>query len=141
MLPEVEKKIDKLRTESLAAGGKFDIESIPVRKFYDQAQYLEKTILPAVAKRSGEGSADYEFFAGIYKSLLYAVMIVDRGDLVIRQLQQIRQINRYNQERADLAEKELLKYSTIEDLLLTDGLDKIAAGVKQRVENLLTKKP
>lgn len=133
-------KIDEEKTKNLAAGGSFSLQDIPLRKFYDQAQYIEKTLLPQIKKTRGENSADYEFFTGVYRSLLYAVMIVDRDRTLIMKLQHATQMNAFLQARADLAERELMKYTTLEDLYLIDAGDKIAAGIAQRVGNLLTNK-
>ena len=69
-------KVDHAKTENLATGGKFRLEEIPIRKFYDQAQYIERTLLPAIERKSGKNSADYQFFNSVYMSLLYATMIV-----------------------------------------------------------------
>ena len=135
-----DQKINVEKTKNLASGGKFRLEQIPVRKFYDQAQYIEKSILPKVAETRGKDSADYQFFNDVYRSLLYAVMIVDRDRTLVLKMQQINQINQFLQERADLAERELLKYTTMEDLYATGAMDHIAAGVVQRVNDLLTNK-
>jgi hypothetical protein len=140
MEPQIEKKIDTEKTKNLAAGGKFQLEDIPIRKFYDQAQYIEKTILPRVAATRGMDSADYSFFKDVYLSLLYAVLIVDRDRTLIMKIQHANQINAFLQDRADLAERELSKYTTMEDLYATGAMDHIAAGVVQRVNDLLTNK-
>ena len=140
MNQDTEKKIDKVKTENLATGGKFRFEEIPLRKFYDQAQYLEKTILPKIATRSGKSSADYQFFTELYRSILYAVMIVDRDRSLVMKLQHEKQLNAFLKTRADLAESELLKYTTIEDIWLSDAQGKIADGIRQRVEDLLNNK-
>ena len=116
------------------------MDEIPLRKFYDQAQYIEKTLLPAIERKSGKTSVDYQFFSDVYRSLLYAVMIVDRDRSLVMKLQHARQMNAFLQARADLAESELLKYTTLEDIWLTDAQEKISVGVRQRVENLLTNK-
>ena len=119
---------------NLSSGGKFKLDDIPIKKFYDQAQYLENEILPKI-KDPGQ----LQTFQDIYKSLLYAVMIVDRGNHLILKLQQINQLNNINYEGRLLAERELLKYTTMEDIIMTDGMDKIAAAVKTRIENMLNK--
>ena len=136
----IDKGINAKRTENLAAGGKFRLNEIPIRKFYDQAQYIEKTLLPAIERKSGKTSADYQFFDSVYKSLLYAVMIIDRDRTLIMKVQHANQINAFLQARADLAERELMKYTTMEDLFVTDALDHIAKGVVQRVNDLLINK-
>ena len=58
----------------------------------------------------------------------------------LKELQQQKQINQILQARADLAETELMKYTTMENLLMTDGLNEISADVVRRIENLLTNK-
>lgn len=140
MDPQTEKKIDQVKTENLAAGGKFRLDEIPLRKFYDQAQYIEKTLLPAIGRKSGAASADYQFFQDVYKSLLYAVMIADRERSLVMRLQHEKQLSQFYQVRADLAERELLKYTTLEEIWITGAKDRIAAGIRQRVEDLLTNK-
>ena len=55
-------------------------------------------------------------------------------------IQHANQLNAFLQQRADLAERELMKYTTMEDLFVTDALDHIAKGVVQRVNDLLTNK-
>lgn len=140
MNQDAEKKINAEKTENLAAGKKFRLDEIPLRKFFDQAQYIDKTILPAVAKTRGKTSADYEFFKGVYRSLLYAIMINDRDRMLVMKLQHEKQFNAFLQARADLAEKELRKYCTMEDIWISDAMDKISAGIRQRVEDMLNNK-
>jgi hypothetical protein len=133
-------KVDQEKAKNLAAGGKFRLEDIPLRKFYDQAQHIEKILLPAIEKKTGKNSADYNFFSDLYRSLLYAVMIVDRDRSLIMKLQHVNQVNAFLQARADLAERELMKYTSLEDLYLRDAGEKIADGVARRVNDLLTNK-
>jgi hypothetical protein len=140
MQKNIESKIDKLKTENLVTGGSFTIENIPIKKFFDQAQYIDNELLPKIIKTRGIEHPDYIFFREVYKSLLYAVMVADRERNLVMRLQQINQIRSIQATRLDFCEKELLKYTTMEDLYFTDGLDKIAAGVAQRAADLLNKK-
>jgi hypothetical protein len=133
-------KLTNEKTKNLASGAGFNLSDIPVRKFYDQAQYIEKTLLPAIEKKTGNKSADYQFFQGVYDSLLYAVMILDRQNSLLLKFQQARQWNEFLQARADLCEKELLKYTTLEDLWTIDAGNKYAQAVARNVQNLLTNK-
>lgn len=133
--------IDKAKSENLSAGGKFSIQDVPMKKFYEHAQYIENVLLPAIERKSGKESQEYKLFTSVSRSLLYAVMIVDRDRALSLKLQQIVQINKILQVRVDIAERELLKYTTIEDLYLTEAMDHIATGVRNRVEDLLNKKP
>lgn len=133
-------RVDEEKTKNLAAGGKFRLDEIPLRKFFEQAQYIEKTLLPAIERKSGKASADYQFFENVYKSLLYAVLVVDRQSLLVNKLQQANQLMAIHKQRADVAEGELQKYVTMEDLILSGAMDSIAKGVVQHVNDLLTNK-
>jgi hypothetical protein len=133
-------KIDQEKTKNLADGKRFRLDEIPLRKFYDQAQYIEKTLLPAVEKSRGRQSADYQFFESVYKSLLYAVMIADREQALVKKVQHYRQLSDFYESRAKLSEAELMKYTTLENLYISGGLEIISSGIAQRVNDLLTNK-
>lgn len=117
------------------------IEEIPVRKIYDQALYIEKELLPRIEKKSGAQSTDYQFFREVYKSLLWSIAILDRFDRVTRSDSNSKLENEIWRERCGILERELQKYITMEDLLLSDSIDRIAEVVKNRVESLLKDKP
>jgi hypothetical protein len=117
------------------------IEEIPVRKLYEQAMYIENDLLPRIEKRSTNNSADYIFFKEVFKSLLWSIAILDRFDKVCRSDTQSRLMNELMRERCLLLEGELQKYITMEDLLLSDSIDRIADIVKKRIDSLLKDKP
>jgi hypothetical protein len=129
-----------IREVSEGGNLKFAMSDIPVRKFYDQALYIEEILLPAIVKKSGIESQDYRFFRDVYKSLLYAIMIVDRGDKLLRERQRLNMFMKIYQSENELLQKELMKYTTMEDLYMTDAMDKISASVAERVENILNNK-
>jgi hypothetical protein len=133
-------KIDFEKTKSLAAGGKFRMDEIPVRKVLEQAQYIEKSLLPAVERKNGKASADYQFFEGVYKSLLYAIILSDRQQSLVMKVQQTAQFSEIHRLRAENAERELTKYATMEDLIFSGCLDHIAKGVVNHVQDLITNK-
>jgi hypothetical protein len=133
-------KIDEEKTKNLAAGGGFRLDEIPVRKIYDQAQQLDKITLPKIAATRGKDSEDYKFWESVYKSLLYAVIIIDRDRTLVLKLQQANQLMGFYKGCSEQYEKELLKYTTIEDIWITGAGEKIAAGIAGRVNDLLTNK-
>lgn len=132
--------IDKEKAKNLSDGLPFRLEDIPIKKFYDQAQYIDQELLPKIARQRGEDSADLKFFHEVYKSLLYAIMVVDREKNIVSKLQKEMQLRRILQDRLNFAEKELTKYATVEDLYLTSAMDHIERGVIQRAKDLLNKK-
>lgn len=126
------------RDEKMTAG----MRDVPVAKMIHAVNYIDKNLLPAIKKKSGEKSADYEFFKEVIDYLLWAIVIVDRYDHLegvwIRQKIEKKLL----QELNEYYEKELMKYVTMEDLLLGGALDAYAKGVKDRVGNLFkTTKP
>lgn len=127
--PERNKKAD----ERLAQG----IKDIPVRKFMEQYQYLEKDLLPRLEKKGGKTSADYKFFEGVAKSLMWSIIVCDRYDFLYGKFLNSKLDNVVLRDRVLLVERELEKYQALEDLFFTEGLDRIADGVKNRTADLL----
>jgi hypothetical protein len=113
------------------------IDSIPIKKFYDQALYIDRTLLPEIEKRRGKQSADYQFFTDVFKSLLYAIAVLDRYETMDRRLYDITARLKYYQQENEVMAKDLQKYCTLEDLFFTDGLDRYAEIIKQRAADLL----
>src|ERR1700721_175806 len=98
------------------------MKDVPVAKMMDAVNFIDKNLLPAVKKKSGDKSADYEFFKGVIDYLLWAIVLVDRYDTLearwVRQRMQIRLL----EEQLDLVEKELLKNTTLEVLFFSSSL-------------------
>jgi|SRR5580700_10245229 hypothetical protein len=115
------------------------IQEIPVRKIYDQALHIENFILPKTEQLRGKDSIDYQFFREVFQSLLWTIAVLDRFDKMARSESHSRLVNEILYERVDLLERELQKYITMEDLLMSDSVDRIADVIKKRAENLLKK--
>lgn len=133
-------RVDQEKTKNLSAGDGFRLHEIPARRFMDQAQYLENVILPQIEKRGGYDTEQFKYFHEIIQSLLFAIMVKDRENNILNKCQQLQQINMILSARNVFLEKELLKYSTVEDLFLTESLSYIEKGVVNRAADLLTKK-
>ena len=117
------------------------IARIPVNKIYDQVLYLENELLPKLEKARGKNSVDYEFFADVVRSLCWAVLVIDRNDLMERRYHYLNIKHELLTQHAAGLERELLKYSTVEDFLYSSGLDGIASGIATRAAEILNKKP
>jgi hypothetical protein len=116
------------------------IDNMPTKKFYDQALYIDKTLLPEIEKRRGKKSADYQFFSEVFKSLLYAIAILDRYQTMDRRIfQQQQQLDYFKNEHEHMT-RELQKYCTLEDIFFSDGLDRYAEIITQRAADLLQQK-
>jgi hypothetical protein len=137
-------KADILYKDSLDAIGKGErdkkatngVRDVPVRKMMDAIQYIDKNLLPAVKKKSGDKSADYEFFTEVRDMLIWAILICDRYDALEGRWVRKRIEAALYKEWNELYEKELMKYTTLEDLFLTDALNVYAKGIKNRVDEI-----
>jgi hypothetical protein len=112
------------------------VRDVPVRKMLDAIQYIDKNLLPAVRKKSGDKSADIEFFEGVRDMLIWAILITDRYDALEGRLVRKKIEAALYKEWLELYEKELTKYCTLEDIFLTGALDIYAQGIKNRVDEI-----
>jgi hypothetical protein len=113
------------------------MEDIPVKRMIDQVNYIDKELLPAIKKKSGDQSADYEFFTGVLKSLLHSIIVLDRWELLNRRwVHQLIEL-KLCKEHLALLERELQKYDAMEDIYLIDGLNMYAERIKKHAEDLL----
>ena len=111
------------------------MDAMPGGKIRSQILYLENNILPAVkAKRGGEGSADYVFFKSLIDSLKWALVMYDRNDRLMRESSLLRLRSVIMEQQLELSERELQKYTSLEDLYLSECLDHIDRGVRAKIE-------
>lgn len=109
------------------------IRDIPVRQMLDQLNYIEKELLPAIQKKKGK-EEDYKFFESVGRSLAYAVILLDRYDYLYGKFINSRIESVLLRDQLKMSEKELERYCTMEDLLLSDCMNKYAEGVAARVK-------
>lgn len=126
-------QIGKEGRDKKAAEG---IRNAPVKKMIDAIQYIDKNLLPAVKKKNGDKSADYEFFTSLRDMLIWAILIADRYDALEGRLVRKKIEAALYKEWVELYEKELSKFTTLEDLFVTDGLNIYLQGVKDRVNDI-----
>jgi hypothetical protein len=113
------------------------MDDIPVKRMIDQVNYIDKELLPAIKRKSGESSADYEFFSAVIKSLLHAIVTVDRWErLELRYVNQLMQLQ-LCKEHLTILELELRKYHAMEDLYLRPGFNVYHDRVVKHAEDLL----
>jgi hypothetical protein len=115
------------------------IEDVPVQKFIEQLQYIERELMPAVERRKGKDSSDYQFFEGLCRSLVWCIILCDRYDYLSRLNNGYRIDNAILKDHCRLLEGEIQKFCTLEDVFFTDFLDRYADAVKSRADALLNK--
>jgi hypothetical protein len=115
------------------------MKDVPVARMIDAVNFLDKNILPAIKKKSGDQSADYKFFTEVIDYLIWAIVLVDRYEtLEQRWIGQKLEIHLLR-DHLKILEKELSKYIALEDLMLTSSLDLYAERVKAAALDRLKK--
>ena len=118
----------KQESEKLAKG----LRDIPVKQMFDQLQYIEKELLPAVKRKNRE--ADVQFFEGVCRSLAYAIILCDRYEHLHLKFLNSRVDIALLRDHLSVSERELERYTTMEDLILSDSMNKYAEAIAERVK-------
>src|SRR5579863_8425772 len=108
------------------------LQDIPEKKMFDQLQYITKELLPAVRKK-GKAS-DAEFFEELSRSMAYAIILVERYDYLYGRFINSRIDVALLKDRLEMTERELEKYTTMEDLYLSDFLNRYSDVVAERIQ-------
>lgn len=119
------------------------LELVPQKKMLNDAQYLLNDLLPRIVQKHGDKSEEYKFFRGLVDTIMWSLFIMGRYENMLQKLQHIQLLAEIYKSRMELAERELLNYTTVEDLTLADTLKDIQASVLKRGEqwvNDLTEK-
>ncbi len=95
--------------------------SIPQFKIIDQAHYLKEHMLPRIAKNRGEESEDYQFYFSLVQSLMYMLAVLGRDERLKHELSNMKLLRDIFQSKCLFYEKELQKYTTMEDLLSNEA--------------------
>ena len=116
------------------------MRDIPVSKFIEQVLYLRNEMLPAIEKKKGKTSPEFVFFESVERSLLWAITCVDRYEFLAMKYTSQKVTNQIQEENLALFERELSKFQALEDIFLTDALDRYAEGVKAKAGAMLAGK-
>lgn len=111
------------------------IEGLPVRRMLDIVQYLQSQVI-AVLEKNTARKAEKEMFIEICDLLLWSVAADERAQFAERKLGLARLERQLLLDRLELAEQELLKYQTAEELLTTDFLRTYVEGAARRINTL-----
>lgn len=117
-----------------------EMNKMPVNRMINAANYLIDNLLPAVEKKGGKNSADFKFFCELVELLLSAVVMHDRINLLERKLTDAKIDYLLCREKLTWYESELQKYTTLEDIWMSEGFEYIARGIRERAEALLNRR-
>lgn len=117
------------------------LEGMPGGKIRSQIQYIEKTLLPAVeSRRGGKASPDYVFFESLISSLRWCLVLYERVDALMRADTLMQLERQVLLERVQLYEKELNKFTTLEDLYMREMFEVYDRGVQERLRSVFEAK-
>lgn len=95
-------------------------EKVPQVKFIEQAQYIKNVLLPKIAATRGAESSDYKFHYAVFESLMYSITVVDRDQSIRLMISNEKILNEFLQKRLAFYQTELQKYTTLENLTISE---------------------
>jgi hypothetical protein len=111
------------------------MEKMPGGKIRSQIQYIEKNLLPEVErKRGGKAGPDYKFFESLVASLKWSLVCYDRLDYLLRKDSLLRLEKQILLDRLDLYERELQKYTTMEEIHLREAFEMYDKTVRDKIK-------
>jgi hypothetical protein len=116
------------------------MNDVPVARIYEQFQFIENSVLPAIEAKHGKQSEQYKTYKAVLNTLLWCITVIDRDERNRRDLVHFRTLLQFYIERCEHLETELQKYTSLEDLLLSQTLETYSTAIKKRCADLLTKK-
>lgn len=112
--------------ESLDNQAKFvdGLKKVEVGAMIDQAQQLEKQIIPAIIEKHGENSSQFTFWKGVLDTIIWAMYLVEHSDSLNRQLIRTQHMLGYYQNYNREIQEELNYFTTLERFITEDQLKK-----------------
>jgi ABC-type uncharacterized transport system fused permease/ATPase subunit len=127
---------DLARLEKFRKG----IEAIPITRVNNSYLYLVDVLLPAIEKTKGL-SDNYKKLSEVATNLQWALVVFDRLEYLQAALHREKALCKFLNEKAGELEKELQKYTTLEDLAMSQSLDTYRAAIVARLTNSTNFKP
>lgn len=107
-------------TEATADALKKAFQKIPQVRFIEQAQYLKNVLLPKIAATRGLNSTEYIFHYSVFESLMYSITLADRDQSIRLMISNEKILNEFLQKRLAFYQTELQKFTTLENLTITE---------------------
>lgn len=112
------------------------MKRVPIKKIFDQAQYLDNDLLPRIKEKHGVDSTHYKFYKEVLDTLLWCAFIFERYNFLQTKFLNNCQLLDFYKERCTKYEAELQKYTTMEDLLMSSSMDAYKEAVMSRINDL-----
>jgi hypothetical protein len=98
-----------------------NLHVVPESTMWRLITWLHEIILPKVETHRGVESDEYKNYTGVRDAVIWSLYIVQQYEKVLMKRGKDRQLLRYYIEQNAKLESELLKYTTIEQLISNDA--------------------
>ena len=119
-LETIRKVVTDNLVEESNKGNHTDFESgfkkMPIGKMFDQIQYLQNNVLPQAKLKLGEESESYQFYKSLVDSLMWGINAQSRFERLSERYSREKYMGAIMMKNRDDLERELMKYTTIEEL-------------------------
>jgi hypothetical protein len=106
--------------------------SMTAGQIMEVAQYLAEVILPRLEFKKGVQSYDYKIFFLAINVCMRCIEQSEELERVRRKLHLTQQVLKFTREQLLIAEGELQKYTTVEDLIAGGGLENVIKIVQHQ---------
>lgn len=105
------------------------IKEMPIAKIYQQMQYLQTHVLPQALQKLGADSESYKFYQGLLHSLAWAIYVQEELNFLKLKYSRERVVGKIFKDMYEAMEKELQRYTTLEQLYAQMATDSIKDGM------------
>jgi len=111
---------------------------VPETKIWNLVQWMHEVILPKIAVARGEDSVEFGNYTAIRDALIMAMYISGAYERQLLQHGHLQLENQLLRERVVIAERELQRFTTVEELAIKDGIQVYQDSLIQRALNMLS---
>lgn len=149
-LQTLEKIRDKIRSEvmakNLAEESNGDTKPlfnamriVPENRLLQLVQWVHEVILPKVLHSRGADSVEFQNYTELRDAVIWALYISDAYERQISKIAHLQLENGILRERVVLAEREAMKYTTVEQMVNAESVEMYRSAIVQRALSMLSK--
>jgi len=113
---------------------------VPESTLWALVQWMQEVQLPKIEQHRGKDSIEYKNYTGIRDAVIWSLYIAGQYENLLAKNTRDRQLLGYYVEANARLEKELLKYTTIEELLTSDAIEVFKQSIVSRALDILNVK-
>jgi len=113
---------------------------VPESTMWRLLTWLQDELLPKIEQHRGKDSDEYKNHVGIRDAVIWSLYIAGQYENLLAKNTRDRQLLGYYVDANARLEKELLKYTTIEELLTSDAIEVFKQSIVSRALDILSNK-